>query len=449
MLFYKGCVSYLLLGLLTSSAYNHGVFGDERASSLIHRALDADFDWNITQPSNWSVVFDGDNMQEAISGTYKLSSQKNFIMRLKTGENCEVDATSPNLEAIVVRNKEGIKVLPIDNEADMTNDFKPGSRIFFLQDGITDFLLKIFVQPDKVAWQNNTNIYTAPAEGETSAQLKFCVRLELLLVTGTANSLTLANTTSVTFAETKFAITIDMATGFEITDINTDRAEADDQTANATVSYVTTAALADEVQNPDDITTPNTTLWNKADPTYAIGNGKPLTVLIELTNVPPGGGVQLKEVLSFKLANDGKFNGTAATDMKSFLEGLFFLHNCALKTSTIQNDDNTTSTTTSSVCIVQTMIITDYFDDLDENGDSLPVTVSGEVLFEFTSASEERRLEKRSLQGTASQGEFNLQVGLENNNNVDVNENEESSSYSNRVAASFMALVLGSAVFFM
>jgi len=361
-------------------------------------------------------------------------------VRLKTGDSCQHEASAANLEAIASKlTLQSVGLSSIASELD------PASKIS-ISEGSTEITLKI--NPDKLSLDANTeegpnqifNI-TDPA----LSILKFCLRLDLLSLNPDFDdtSSTVADTISVNFHETKFEISIDMTSTFQINDITTERTDATNIEEEATLDYSITAVLADPIESADIMAAdPNTTLWKVADESYSVRNGEPLAVLICMENAPTDGGIQFKEVTSFKISNANNFAGDAAVDMTTEFGGMLLASNCDV------NDDGI------PCCIAQTMIQSAFFNDFGTEGGTtvLPVRIDGSTAMEFVSGG---TILQRKLQfsggGQPGDGQFELQANLESNKELNVA--EESSANTNSVtkmtAASCMALILGGSLLFM
>jgi len=237
--------------------------------------------------------------------------------------------------------------------------------------------------------------------------IEFCLKARLVLTDETSES--------INFHETKFNIAVDMSQGFQVAAIATARDEATQETDSVALNYTMTAILLDE----ESLDVSNDATWTaRTAGTY--GNGGKLGFVAYLDNAPSG--VSIADITQFTLQG----TDMAAND---YLGGAFF------------EQDAGTYDNGKQARAAKTILASSFFTEATQQTND----ASGTAILSFG-----RRLATRELSGESESSEFNLKIDLEGQGVGEVDEESGATVIvSTTMGASFMAVLIGSALFFM
>mmetsp|Transcript_15659 Transcript_15659/g.24361 ORF Transcript_15659/g.24361 Transcript_15659/m.24361 type:complete len:367 (-) Transcript_15659:346-1446(-) len=258
----------------------------------------------------------------------------------------------------------------------------------------------------------NDNVMVAD-NGDNTISIKFCYRVDILLQTGGE---------SINFHETKFDITVDLSQGFTVDAITTVRNEASQETENTEVNYALTASLV--VVDDTVMNLAATDAWVAETGNY--NNGASVGIAVSFASATSG--VSLADCTSVMV-------GETDVASASYGGGALFAKDCG---DTFRVDGSTSQ----SACVMRFLLVSSYFDEPGEQ----TVPVSGTCVLAFG-----RRLATRELQGNSGTSQFDLSIDLEGPGaNAEMDEESGASVVvSTTMGASFMAVLIGSALFFM
>jgi len=221
---------------------------------------------------------------------------------------------------------------------------------------------------DQAALQDATDVWFYDTETKKGI-LAFCIKMSLGNLQAPGES--------VNFLETKVNMTVDMAQGFTVENIVTDRDDAEDIQKNETVSYNLEAYQCDSATA------------SPLDPAPILSQGSELEICIKTNSTDVG----LADVRSLVLTQEGSTDVNAIVNSKG--NGL------------------TASSCEGQICSVKTMLISSFF--AQESPSS--VDVRGTVVMFFGSSGRRQLVRiaprRRDLENSNDAADFELQVLLD------------------------------------